>query len=114
MNFKPIKTVKVYLNDRKKKKSIEAERKKLGFKKWMQKLYALGFKDISFPILIICDEWSGIELILVDDLEEFAFTNSIHYWPLDSDARLLDSNGNLWTWKYDNFNKTNLPGIFKS
>ena len=113
MNLNPIKVIKTYFSSRKEKKLLKVEREKLGFEKWMQKLYALGFKDISFPILIIYDEWRGIELTLVDDLEEFAFTNSIHYWPLDSDARLLDINGNLWSWKYDNINKTNLPGIFK-
>lgn len=105
-----INKVENYLLKRKENKKIKEKLRSIEIGKWITKLDELGFKDISFPILIVYDEWDGIHLQTVDDLREFALTNSIHYWPLDYDTKLLDSNGKFFTWKYDNINKTNLPG----
>jgi len=105
-----IETIKNYLRNRKEQQSFKKKIEENGINDWIDKLYKLGFKDISFPILIVYDEWDGIHLMIVGDIREFAITNSIHYWPLDYDTKLLDCKGNLWNWKYDNINKTNLPG----
>ena len=94
----------------KKHKKIKKELESIEIGKWITKLYELGFKDISFPVLIVYDEWDGIHLNIVSGIEEFALTNSIHHWPLDYDTKLLDSHGKFFTWKYDEINKTNLPG----
>jgi hypothetical protein len=102
--------VKNYFLKRKEHRKIKEELESIEIGKWISKLYELGFKNISFPICIVYDEWDGIHLNTVEDITEFALTNSIHYWPLDYDTKLLDSRGNLWTWKYDEVNKTNLPG----
>jgi len=110
MNSNLIEAFKNYLRNRKEQQSVKKKFEKNGIKNWINKLYQLGFKDISFPILIVYDEWDGIHLQIVSDLSEFALTNSIHYWPFDYDTKLLDCKGNLWSWKYNNMNKTNLPG----
>ena len=74
---------------------------------WMNQLNNLGFDKVTFPILI----QDGADLNMVY-LEEFAGDPDLHYWEFDSDYKLIDSNGQLWTWKYDHTNKTNLPGTF--
>lgn len=74
---------------------------------WMKDLNNLGFDKIAFPILIK----DGADLNLVY-LDEFASDPDLHYWEFNSDYQLIDSNGQLWTWKYDHTNKTNLPGTF--
>ena len=109
MNLNLIEALKNYLRNRKEQESLKKKIEIKGINDWIDKLHKLGFKDISFPILIVYDEWDGIHLQIFSDLSEFAFTNSIHYWPLDYDTKLLDCKGNLWSWKYDNMNKTNLP-----
>ena len=94
----------------KKNTKIKKELESIEIGKWITKLYELGFKDISFPILIVYDEWDGIHLQIVSNIAEFALTNSIHHYPLDYDTKLVDSNGKFFTWKYDDINRTNLPG----
>ena len=103
---------KNYIQKIKDKKNLKTQIKRGERQKWIDKLNDLGFKEIEFPIFIVYDKWNGINLTLVGDLEEFAVTNSIHYWQLDNDSRLLDRNGRLWSWKYDHQNKTNLPNTF--
>jgi hypothetical protein len=110
MSFNLIQTFKNYFNNRKDQKKIKVQLRRIGTQQWIDMLRDLGLNAITFPIFIIREEWNGITLTLVSDLKEFAISNSIHYWPLDYDAKLLDSYGNMWTWKYDDYNKTNLPG----
>ena len=74
---------------------------------WMNQLNNLGFDKIVFPILIK----DGTDLNLVY-LEEFAIDADLHYHEFENTYELIDSNGQLWTWKYDHTNKTNLPGTF--
>ncbi len=74
---------------------------------WMNKLISLGFDKIAFPILIK----DGVDLDLVY-LDEFAIDADLHYHEFESNYELIDSNGKVWTWKYDTLNKTNLPGNY--
>lgn len=112
MSFKPVLTIKNYFDVKKEKKNAKAKISRENLKQWVDKLSELGFKEIAFPIFIVYDKWNGIELTCVSDLNEFAYTYSYHYWPLDDDSKLLDRNGNLWSGKYDKLNKTNLPNTF--
>ena len=69
----------------------------------------LGFAKILFPIIIV----DGTDIDIVYTLEDFALDPDIFFWSFDDHMELLDSNGNIWSWKYDHENKTNLPGEFK-
>lgn len=73
----------------------------------MNQLSNLGFNKIAFPILIK----DGDDLNLVY-LDEFAKDADLHYHEFENNYELIDSNGQLLTWKYDHTNKINLPGTF--
>jgi len=74
---------------------------------WMNQLIKLGFDKIAFPILI--KDGAVLELVY---LEGFATDPDLHYHEFGSNCELIDSNGQLWTWKYDAAYKINLPGNY--
>lgn len=74
---------------------------------WMNDLNNLGFDKVAFPILI--KDGTDLNLVYFD---EFASDPDLHYREFESNYELIDSNGQLWTWKYDHTNETNLPGTF--
>lgn len=74
---------------------------------WMKDLNNLGFDKIAFPILI--KDGADLNLVYFD---EFASDPDLHYREFESNYELIDSNGQLWTWKYDHTNEINLPGTF--
>lgn len=75
---------------------------------WTQRLNTLGFDKISFPILIV----DSPNIDFVYSLTDFASDPDIYHWAFEKNYQLIDCNGNLWTWTYDNVNKTNLPNSF--
>ncbi len=77
-------------------------------RKWEENLLELGFNKISFPILIK----NGYDLNLVY-FDEFTSDPDIYYWQFPIDCELIDVNGYVWSWIYDDRNKTNIPGQFK-
>jgi hypothetical protein len=85
--------------------SFRAEHAIMRTGKWTEQLLNLGFDKIAFPILIK----DGADLNLVY-LKEFAIDSDLHSLEFESNFELIDSNGQVWTWKYDHINKTNLPG----
>lgn len=75
---------------------------------WLELIKKLGFDKISTPFIIK----NGLDLELVT-LEVFAMDPDFFYWEYGSNIDLIDSRGELWSWKYDEINKTNLPGDYK-
>jgi hypothetical protein len=69
-------------------------------------LFIIGFDKINFPILII----DSSDLSYVGDLKEFAIDPDLHFHEFTNDLELLDSEGNLWSWKYDKRIKSNMSG----
>jgi hypothetical protein len=88
------------------RKNISSKDEK--FTKWKDQLLESGFSKITFPILIK----NGYDLDLVY-FDEFAIDPDIYYWPFTIDCELIDGNGHVWSWVYDDKNKTNRPGQLK-
>jgi hypothetical protein len=77
-------------------------------RKWKDNLLELGFKKISFPILI--KEGYDLNLVYFD---EFFNDPDLYYWQFSNDCELIDINGHVWSWIYDDKNRTNIPGQLK-
>jgi len=91
----PFKAIKNYFNE----KDIE----------WTSKLHHLGFDKIHFPIIIK----DGPDLDVVYELRDFAIDSDFYFHEFDQQIEMIDSTGQLWDWKYDTVNKTNLPNTVK-
>lgn len=89
-------TIKDYFN----KKDIE----------WTKRLDELGFHAVTFPIMLK----EGADIDVVCTLQDFASDPDLYFHEYDERNNFVDSKGQNWTWKYDQNNKTNLPGIVKS
>jgi len=103
MTLNPIKAIKLYFANKR-------EDQKKRQKEWVEKLSQLGFNQLPFPIII---KWDKINIEIVMNLEEFAFDPDYYFHEFDSNMELIDSRGQLWSWKYNSTIRTNLPGKIK-
>lgn len=92
----PFKKIKDYFNKR------DAE--------WTIQLNDLGFHAVTFPIMLT----EGVDIDVVCTLKDFASDPDLYFHEYDERNSFIDSKGHFWTWKYDQSNKTNLPGTIKS
>lgn len=89
-------TIKDYFN----KKTIERSKR----------LDKLGFYAVTFPIMLK----EGADIDVVYTLQDFVSDPDLYFHEYDERNDFVDSKGQNWTWKYDQINKINLPGIVKS
>ena len=70
----------------------------------------MGFNKISFPIIIK----DGGDIDIIYELKDFALDSDYYLHEFDNRLMfLIDGNGQVWSWKYDLVNRTNLPDKLK-
>jgi hypothetical protein len=94
-----MKSLKSFLEKRKKNRINNLNQ-------WADTLYRLGFIKVTFPIILR----DSVYFEVIYKLQDFAIDPDFYYHKFDSDTELIDCTGQLWSWKYDNISKTNLPG----
>ena len=123
MSIRPMSEISSYLRKRKEKK---AQKKMRLAKLWQEQLeksttsfYEHEFNKIKFPILLIEGsvaeennefEFDYYEFTIVEDLSEFAGTGWYHSECMENEHKLIDYNGDIWNFKYNNEVKVCTPG----
>jgi len=69
----------------------------------------LGFSKIEFPIIIK----DGVDLMLVENLDDFFNDCDLYFHKFDYSMRLIDSAGKQFTWGYNQLKRTNFPDKFE-
>lgn len=78
---------------------------------WTTRLNNLGFNEVTFPILLK----EGKDIEIVCSLKDFASDPDLYFHDqYDERNVFIDSKGQIWSWKYDKANNTNLPSTVKS
>ncbi len=65
---------------------------------WLNILLDYGFKNVSFPVAVINETHKSVTII--STLEDYAFDPDLYFWPVTTDATLIDSNGMQYRLKY--------------
>lgn len=117
----PIAAAKAYFKSRKDKKELKRkERAKLWqmqTEKNEKDFYKHGFHKIKFPILLVDGEinddkfeFYDYDFNIVWDLNEFSCTNWYHSPCLVNEAKLIDCNREIWSFKYNSKLGASTPG----
>lgn len=102
IQFDPMKLLQLFFERRKEKRMINENL-------WIESLNELGFKKVTFPIILKF----GTDIHVIYSLKDFALDVDLYFFEFDRDSELIDSKGQLFSWKYDVKNKTNLPNHLK-
>jgi len=123
MNINPITAVSSYFKNRKEAKARKrkelAKLRQMHIEKNEKEFYQKGFNKITFPIFLIDGdaneetnefEFCDYDFNIVWDLNEFVVTDWYHSASMQNECQLIDCNGEVWDFKYNNEVNVCTPG----
>jgi len=123
MNINPITAVSSYFKNRKEAKARKRKElvklRQMYIEKNEKEFYQQGFNKITFPILLIEGsvndetndyEFYSYDFTMVEDLSEFAGTGWYLSECMENEHELIDFNGKIWDFKYNDEIKVCVPG----
>lgn len=75
----------------------------------IEKAKDLGFNKIEFPIII----QDGFDLDIVYRIEDFFMDSDLYFHKFDDNVKLIDKNGQKYSWEYSYTRETNHPNKFE-